>query len=257
MARRKAISGKKLYKILFYGVIIAVLAIGSLGFLGVREVRRDAARVAVENSAKGVSGAVSVLVDAVSSSNSEISIESLGSLAPDSLRANFSKTLTKHKNLIAIMLSDEAGLRYLLVRQADGWLEAVPQTAKDKSTRWAHISSKGTVSVVQPRQQFEPDTVNAALVKEFHLLKPGQANWRSTFDFVDDGESWITASTLIQSRGRKLMASYVFPIDVVIKYLNNAERGGAEKLFLTWESGKVLLWGTALKWKVVIRASIG
>jgi hypothetical protein len=142
-----SIRGRKLYQLVFYGVIFAVAAVGALVYTGVREIRHDAAVVAVENSARGLSGAVTVLLNAVRNSNQEIGDGLLKSLDDGVLRKEFSTVLKDHQNLAAILVSDGQGLRYLLTRRFGGMVEAVPD---EMHTPWAGPCS-GTASPTTSR----------------------------------------------------------------------------------------------------------
>lgn len=239
MSAHKAIRGKKLYQILFFGVIFTVLAVGALAFWGVREIRRDAAVVAVESSARGVSGAVTVLINAVTASNDEIGTNVLKSLKSASLRSFFAGMMKKHPALASVMVSDGEGVQYVLTRRADGMLEGVPDTQGTTAMLWTHVQS-GVSRKVEANESFNRPSADAVLSAEFRQLRPGQVNWRSAAAFQHAGESWLTASTLVESGGEYVMVSYVFPIDAVIKRLGGAEKGSAEKIFLYWDSGLVL-----------------
>jgi len=241
MPGRKVFKGKDLYRILFFGVIFMAAAIGSLAVWGVRDIRRDAVTVAVESSARGLSGAVTVLVNAVSNSNDEIRSEAVANPDSSALRNGFSRMLNKHSSLIAVMISDEQGLIYMLCRRPDGLMETVLDRSGEKSTTWTLLKGDGTSAKAQPNDFFDRQLVDKSLADEFRHLKPGQVNWRSSYRFHDRGESWITASSLVETgKGEKLMASYVFPINAIVDQLGGAEKGGAEKVFIYWETGKVL-----------------
>ncbi|MGL1863911.1 MAG: ATP-binding protein [Pseudodesulfovibrio sp.] len=240
MSSRNVIKGKKLYNILFFGVIFTVVAVGSLALWGVREVRRDAAVVAVENSARGLSGAVTVLVNVVTSANDEIDTKVLKSLKPKALLSSFSTMFETHKVLASVMLSDAKGLRYMLTRRADGWLQTIPGRGDDSTTHWTFVNSDGSSRATDPETPFDRDVVDDVLATDFTHLEPGKVNWRSTYRFHDSGESWLTASSLVESGGANYMVSFVFPIDAVARHLGAAEKGSAEKIFLYWSSGRVL-----------------
>jgi hypothetical protein len=241
MAGRKVLKGKDLYKVLFYGVIFAVVAVGVLAFWGVREIRRDAAVVAVENSARGLSGAVTVLVNAVSNSNSEIELKTLMSLKPSVLHAEFGKVFKQHSSLTAVMIADGQGLVYMLARRPDGLMETVPVRGENLSTVWTLWRADGSRLKTKPASPFERQMVDKTLSEEFKHLMPGKVNWRSSYRFHGASESWITASSLVETdNGESFMVSYVFPIDAIVNQLGGAEKGGAEKVFIFWETGKVL-----------------
>jgi len=240
MAAGKRIKGKQLYKLLFFGTIVMVLAIGVLAFWGVREVRRDAAKVAVESSVRGLSGAVTVLVNAVTSSNDEIGTKVLGSLKLEALRASFSKVLNKHSNLVAVMVSNGEGLQYSLSRRPNGLMEAVPDQANRSSMLLTFVRPDGVTVKENKGTHFDRGAADTVLADEFNHLKPGQVNWRSAARFHDAGESWLTASSLVASDGENYMVSYVFPVSSFVNQLGGAEKGGAEKVFLYWGNDKVL-----------------
>ncbi len=240
MPSRNAIKGKQLYRILFFGVIFTVLAVGTLALLGVREFRRDAAAVAVESSARGLSGAVTVLMDAVASSNGEIGAQAFTSLKPEALRREATRILKKHAVLTAIMVSDGSGLRFMLVRTPEGGLEVLPESGSDTESRWTLWKRDGSSVPGTPLKDYQRTVMDSALADEFGHLMPGQVNWRSSYGFRASGESWLTASTLVQSEDQRIMASYVFPVDAIVNRLGGAEKGSAEKVFLFWDSGKVL-----------------
>lgn len=130
MSAHNAIKGKNLYRILFFGVIFTVVALGVLAFWGVREIRRDAAVVAVESSARGLSGAVTVLINSVRNSNDEIGTRILFSLKPADLRKQFKKVFKQHQVITAVMVADEKGLVYMLTRTAAGVVETQPSQGK-------------------------------------------------------------------------------------------------------------------------------
>jgi len=241
MPGRKVIKGKDLYRILFFGVIFAVVAVGVLAFWGVREIRRDAAVVAVENSARGLSGAVTVLVNAVSNSNSEIESKTLMSLKPAVLHTEFGKVFKQHSSLTAVMISDGQGLVYMLARRSNGLMETLPRRGEDRSTSWTLWKADGSRVDTDPKNVFERQAVDKTLSEEFKHLVPGKVNWRSSYRFHGAGESWITASSLVETgKGESFMVSYVFPINAIVNQLGGAEKGGAEKVFIFWETGKVL-----------------
>lgn len=240
VAKHKALKGKSLYRILFFGVILAAFSVGLLVFWGVREVRRDAAVVAVENSARGVSGAVTVLVNAVTASNREIGSRDLTSLRPEQLRASFSSAMDQYPELLSVMISDERGLRYILSRRSDGKMEGVPEKEDPSSLHWFFVGRKGQTQDRGLDNTFDLRSANAVLSNEFEHLEPGQINWRSANRFHAQGESWLTASTLVEADGERAMVSYVFPVAGIMDRLTGAEKGGAEKVFLYWDSGKVL-----------------
>ncbi|MBC18106.1 MAG: hypothetical protein CL942_13765 [Desulfovibrio sp.] len=238
--RRKALRGARLYDILFFGVIFIVLAVGALAFWGVREIRQDAAVVAVENSAKGMAGAVTVLVNAITTSNQEMEEKTLTSLEPDRLRDILANRLKNNSNLLSIMLSDANGLRYMLTRKPDGMLEGVPSSDVPDKLQWVFIDGDGEVHDKGLDSTFDRRAADKALTDEFHHLQPGQINWRSAYRFHELGESRITASTLIDKGGEQYMLSYVLPVNALLNHLEGADPGGAEKVFLYWDSGKVL-----------------
>lgn len=240
MARHKVIKGKNLYQIIFYGVILTVISVGLLVLWGVREVRHDAAVVAVKSSVRGLSGTVTVLVNAVTSSNREIGSHNISSLKPAKLRKSLMGAMTEHSMLVSVMVSDDRGLHYMLTRRDDGVMEGTPEKDKASSLHWYYVGKDGAIQDRGLDTKFDLPAANAALADEFAHLQPGQINWRSAYRFHELGESWVTASTLAQVGGRNVMISYVFPVDRVVKQLSGADKGGAEKVFLFWESGKVL-----------------
>jgi len=237
---RKRIKGSHLYQILFYGVIFAVAAVGALAFWGVREIRRDAAIVAVESSARGVAGAVTVLMNAVTNSNEDIGIDALSNLDTENLRTRFRQSLLKHPVLEAILLSDANGLRYSMGRRDDGLVELLPGKDANGPSAYTLVKGDGSTEKTIPSEPFDRRAMDEGLSREFGHLKPGQVNWRSIYRFYSSGETLIAASSLMQVSGDFLMISYVFPLQAVISQLGGAERGSAEKLFLYWTSGKVL-----------------
>ena len=237
MSARKVIKGKQLYRILFFGVIFTVLAVGTLALWGVREIRQDAAMVAVESSARGLSGAVNVLMDAVASSNGEIGPEAFASLDPKALYRQAMSILKKHPVLTGIMVADGDGLRYLLARSPEGFLEFEP--GRDKAG-WVLLKNDGSTVPAKAIEGYRRQVLDRALSDEFAHLKPGQVNWRSSSGIRSSGESWLAASILVQSGGQRCMAVYLFPVDAIINRLGSAEKGSAEKVFLYWDSGKVL-----------------
>ncbi|QJB54933.1 ATP-binding protein [Pseudodesulfovibrio sp. zrk46] len=240
MAGRKLIKGKKLYKILFIGVIFTVLAVGSLAILGVRAVRHDAAVVAVESSARGVVGAVTVLINALTANNAEIGSKSLISMKPSVLRATLSRMIKGHDQLASIIISDASGLRYMLSRRSDGMMEVVPDKTNTSVFEWTYVRPDGMEYKSGAEYILSRFVVGRALANEFIHLRPGQVNWRSADMFQAPGGAWLAASTLIQADGKNYMISYVFPVDAVLSHLGSAEKGNAEKVFLYWKNGKVL-----------------
>jgi len=239
MSPRTGLKGRQLYRILFYGVIFTVLAVGVLAFWGVRGVRHDAAVLAVESSARGLSGAVTVLVNAVTAANDEIDRKTLSSLRPEALRRTLSAVLGRHPNLASVMVADGKGLRYMLTRRDDGLVEAVPGD-KQGEGRWLFIRSDGATEPAAPAAEFNREAVDKALAAELAGLQPNQVQWRSASQVHSSGESWLTASTLVESDGNHYLMSYVFPIDAVARQLEGAEKGGAERIFLYWANGRVL-----------------
>ncbi len=240
MAGRKRIKGTKLFKTLVTGVIITVLAIGALAFVGVGAIRHDAAVVAVKSSARGVSGAVTVLVNAITSSNDEIGSKSLVSLKPKVLRATFTRMLKKHERLASVIISDGTGMRYMLSRRNDGMMEVMPDSMNTTSLKWTYVKPDGAEISVGQEYPLSRYSAGRALANEFIHLKPGEVNWRSANNFQAPGRAWLSASTLIQSNGKNYMVSYLFPVEAVISHLGAAEKGDAEKVFLYWTNGKVL-----------------
>lgn len=236
MATRHTIKGRHLYRILFFGVIFTVVAVGALAFWGVREVRRDAAVVAVESSARGVSGAVTVLVNAVTRSNDEIGGAVLSSLETASLRRALLKVLRKHPVLTSVMVSDDQGLRYVLTRRPNGFVEGVPGRDGEKDA-WRQLNPDATTKAVPP-YPYDRQLVDAAFVEEFSTIKPGQVHWRSSYNFHPAGESWLTASTLVEAGDRSSLISYVFPIDAIADQLGGAERGVRTKCFSTGRAAR-------------------
>ncbi|QGY40679.1 hypothetical protein GM415_11275 [Pseudodesulfovibrio cashew] len=240
MPGRNVIKGKQLYRVLFYGVILTALTMGILVFWGVREVRRDAAVVAVENSARGLGGAVTVLVNAVTKSNDEIGAAGLSSLSPKALRARYRSMLAGHAALEAVLVSDEKGLRYSLAKRADGIVELVPGRGTENALRWTLLGKGGSATPTSPEWPFDREALDKGLADEWAHLQPGQVNWRSVYRFYASGEALLAASTPVEAKGEKLMISYVFPVKAVLRQLGGAEKGGAERIFLYWDSGKVL-----------------
>ncbi|BCS87681.1 AlbA family DNA-binding domain-containing protein [Pseudodesulfovibrio sediminis] len=241
MSGIKAIRGTKLYSILFYGVIFTVAAIVALGYWGVREIRTDAAVVAVENSARGISGAVTVLLNAVTNSNSEIGNGVIPSLEPADLHKEFQSILDKHPMVSAVMVSDEHGLRYMFTRRAGSVAEMIPKRGDSPTNSWTLYRKDGTRDDKYKGWEYDWDKVDHFLADEFVHLKPEQINWRSSNKFYDSSETWITASSLVESEaGDRLMLSVLFPIDALLSQLAGAERGGAERIFLYWNNGQAL-----------------
>ncbi len=240
MAGPKRIKGKKLFKILVSSVVITVMAIGALAFLGVRAIRHDAAVVAVKSSAQGVSGAVTVLVNAVTSSGDEMGIKSLVNMKQSTLRASLSKVLRKHDRLATIIVSDGSGMRYMLSRRSEGMMEIVPDKMNTTSLQWTYVKTDGAEIGVAQEYPLSRFLAGRALANEYIHLKPGLVNWRSANDFQAPGGAWLSASILKQVEGKNYMISYVFPVEAVISHLGSAEKGSAEKVFLYWSNGKVL-----------------
>lgn len=241
MPARNAIKGKHLYRILFFGVIFTVIALGALAYWGVKEIRRDAAVVAVENSARGLSGAVTVLINSVRSANDEIGSRNLFSLAPTALRTQFKKVFKEHQVVTAVMVADEKGLVYMLTRMPNGVLETRTTRGDKPSVARDLWKVDGSSESSEASVDFDRTVVDSGLAEEFRNLIPGKVSWRSTYRFHNQGESWITASTLAATpSGRSLMVSYVFPVNTIVSQLGGAEKGGAEKIFLFWQSGNVL-----------------
>lgn len=240
MPGRNAIKGKQLYKILFFGVIFTVVAVAVLAFWGVREIRRDAAVVAVENSARGLAGAVTVLVNAVTKANEEVRMKTLASLKPSELRATFGKALKDHPVLIAVLVSDAKGVRYSLAHRKDGLVEGVTGRDGDSTIAWTLFKENGTSQKTRLQEHYDRNAINAGFAEEFKKLEPGQVSWRSIYAMFSSGESWLTASTLVEEGGENFMVSFVFPVAAVISQLGGAEKGSAEKIFLYWPTGKVI-----------------
>lgn len=235
-----AIRGRELYQTVFYGVIFVVAAIGALAYWGVREIRRDAAVVAVENSARGLSGAVTVLLNAVLSNNEEIGGGLLESLEPEDLRREFRKVFERHQNVAGVMVSDGQGLRYLLTRRFDGVIEGVPDTLHTRLA-WSQFKDAGDKGTPFEGGAVDLRDVDRSLAEEFAHLEPGQVNWRSSNRFHGVGEAWVTASALEESKGgERLMLSLAFPVDAILSQLGGAERGGAERIFLYLGNGKAM-----------------
>jgi len=236
----KAIKGKNLYRTLFYGVILSAISVGLLVVWGVREVRHDAAVVAVENSARGIAGAVTVLINSVTSSGRDMGRHDISGLAPPQLRESLTRAMKEHPTLVAMMVSDDNGMRYMLSRRDDGVMEGRPEKDRPDVMHWYFIGKSGVMEDKGLDDKFELAAANKVLAEEFSHLEPGQVNWRSAYRFHELGESWVTASVLAQVGGGNVMLSYVFPIEKVVSQLVGAEKGGAEKVFLYWNSGKVL-----------------
>ncbi|WP_272700097.1 AlbA family DNA-binding domain-containing protein [Desulfovibrio sp. Fe33] len=236
----RALRGRQLYLLVFYGVICTVAAIGGLAYLGVREIRRDAAVVAVENSARGLSGAVTVLLNAVRSTNQEIGAGLLKSLKPEALRNELGAVLRQHESLTAIMVSDGQGLRYLLTRRYGGMVEAVPDEMHSAVTSKLIKNGKPDDAPFSDGG-LDLSQVDQVLVEEFNHLEPGQVNWRSAGRFHNVKAAWLTASTLVSSGdGERLMLSFAFQAEAILSHLNEAEHGGAERIFLYWGDGRAI-----------------
>lgn len=234
------IKGKQLYRLVFYGVIFAVAAVGALVYTGVREIRHDAAVVAVENSARGLSGAVTVLLNAVRNSNQEMGQGLLKSLKPAALRKEFGAVLKDHQNLAAVMVSDGQGLRYLLTRRFGGMVEAVPDEMHS-AVAWTLFKDGKADDKPFSGWELELPQVDHVLSDEFSHLEPGQVNWRSAGRFHHVNVAWITASSLVESgSGERLMLSFAFPAEAILSQLSEAERGGAERIFLYWGDGRAM-----------------
>ena len=242
MSSRKAIKGKQLYRILFWGVIFTVLAVGTLAFWGVREFRHDAAVVAVESSARGLSGAVTVLMDAVVGSNSEIGAQAFAGSDPDEFRRQAMSMLKEHDMLKSVMISDGGGLRYSLVRSPDGVVETVVRRDEGTTVRVV-VQGDGSTLVAKPMDKERRKAIDAALADEFRHLDPGQVNWRSPYGMLaSGGESWLAASVLVQSGGQRYMASYGFPVEVIASRLGGAEKGECrEGLFILGQAARFCL----------------
>nr|WP_287410517.1 ATP-binding protein [Pseudodesulfovibrio sp.] len=241
MARVKHIRGKELYRLVFYGVILVVAAIGSLAYWGVREIRRDAAVVAVEGSARGLSGAVTILLNAVRNSNDEISDGTLSSLKPMALRKEFRDLFAKHSSVKAISVSDGQGMMYMLARRGQGVVEAVPDEDRSSQMTWTMFKSDGSSDTSFTGWRFDKRAIDRILVDEYSYLKPGQVNWRSANKAFNSRESLISASSLMETvQGRKVMVSFAFPVSGIVSQLDGAERGGADRVFLYWNNGTAL-----------------
>jgi len=241
MARAKHIRGKELYRLVFYGVILVVAAVGTLAYWGVREIRRDAAVVAVESSARGLSGAVTVLLNAVRNSNDEISDGTLSSLKPKALRKEFRDLFAKHSSVKAVLVSDGQGLMYMLARRGQGIVEAVPRDDHGSQMTWTMFKSDGSSDTSFTGWGMDRASVDRVLVDEFSYLKPGDVNWRSASQAFNSRESLVSASSLMETvQGRKVMVSFAFPVAGVVSQLGGAERGGAERVFLYWNNGTAL-----------------
>lgn len=240
MKLKRTIKGRELYRIIFFGVIFSVAAIGALAYWGVREIRRDAAVVAVESSARGLSGAVTVLLNTVRGSYDDFSDGVLDSLEPQALHKELSRVFERHAMVSAVLIGDDQGLVYLLTRQDGGFVEAVPLRDGSGKIDWARYSKKGKRDGSYDGWDVDLKVVDRALVGEIGHLEPGQVNWRSSNQFHNTNESWITASTLEKGGGRRLMLSFIFPVDAMVSQLGGAEKGGAEKIFLYWDNGAAL-----------------
>jgi len=241
MARKNAIRGKKLYRILFYGVIFSVAAIGALAYWGVREIRIDAAVVAVESSARGLSGAVTVLLNSVRNSNDEISDGVISSMKPADLRKEFESIFKEHNMVTAALISDASGLRYMLTQRSSGVIEIVPARDGSGTVSWSLFRKDGTRDNDFKGWNLDRQNVDSVLADEFKHLEAGQVNWRSSNRFHNSSEAWTTASSLVESEsGEQFMLSVVFPIDALLSQLGGAERGSAERVFLYWNNGEAL-----------------
>eukprot|EP00831_Metopus_contortus_P017521 TRINITY_DN17391_c0_g1_i2.p1 TRINITY_DN17391_c0_g1~~TRINITY_DN17391_c0_g1_i2.p1 ORF type:complete len:559 (-),score=136.94 TRINITY_DN17391_c0_g1_i2:756-2432(-) len=231
---------QELYQVVFFGVIFTVAAIGALAYWGVREIRRDAAVVAVESSARGLSGAVTVLLNAVRSSNKEIGDELLSSLKPADLRRKFEKVLISHPGVTAAIVSDAQGLQYLITRRFGGVVEAVPDQSRT-AMQWSLFKDGAEQDADFKGWQIDLPKVSQALADEFSHLEPGQVNWRSSSSFHHAEGAWVTASSLVEAQGGgRLMLSFAFPVETVLSQLGGAERGGAERIFLYWDNGRAM-----------------
>ncbi|WP_050813944.1 helix-turn-helix domain-containing protein [Pseudodesulfovibrio mercurii] len=232
--------GRQLYQLVFYGVIFVVAAVGALAYMGVREIRHDAAVVAVESSARGLSGAVTVLLNAVRNSNQEMGQGLLKSLKSEALRREFGTVLRDHQNLSAIMVSDGQGLRYLLTRRFGGTVEAVPDELHT-AVSWTLLKDGRPDKEPFTGWDMDLHQVDRVLSDEFSHLEPGQVNWRSAGRFHHVSAAWITASSLAESgAGDRLMLSFAFPAEAILSQLSEAERGGAERIFLYWGDGRAM-----------------
>nr|WP_321514040.1 ATP-binding protein [uncultured Pseudodesulfovibrio sp.] len=241
MAKVKHLRGKELYQLVFYGVILVVAAVGTLAYWGVREIRRDAAMVAVESSARGLSGAVTVLLNAVRNSNDEISDGTFSSLKPQTLRKEFRDLFSKHSTVKAILVSDGQGLKYMLARRGMGIVEGVPGEDNHSSMKWTMFKGDGTIDTAFNGWALDRASVDRVLSDEFSYLKPGEVNWRSASRAFNARESLVSASSLMETvQGRKVMVSFAFPVSGVVSQLGGAERGGAERVFLYWNNGTAL-----------------
>ncbi|NDV19353.1 hypothetical protein GO013_07975 [Pseudodesulfovibrio sp. JC047] len=241
MARRRHIRGKELYRLVFSGVIFVVAAVGALAYWGVREIRQDAAVVAVESSARGLSGAVTVLLNAVRNSNDEMSDGTLSSLKPKALRKEFRDLFEKHSSVKAVLVSDGQGMRYMLARHGQGIVEVL--SGEDHSTpmTWTLFKSDGSTDTAFSGWNIDRAAVDQVLADEFAYLKPGEVNWRSASQAFNARESLVSASSLMETeQGSKVMVSFAFPVSGVVSQLGGAERGGAERVFLYWNDGTAL-----------------
>ncbi|MCJ2164257.1 MULTISPECIES: ATP-binding protein [unclassified Pseudodesulfovibrio] len=237
MKRKRGIRGKELYQVVFFGVIFTVAAIGALAYWGVWEIRRDAAVVAVESSARGLSGAVTVLLNAVRNSNGEIGEGVLSSLEPGDLRKEFQKVFEKHPAVTAAFVSDVQGLQYMLTRRFGGVVEAVPDQNHMNMT-WTLYRNGNEQDADFTGWTVDLPQVNRILGEEFAHLEPGQVNWRSSNSFHHAEGAWVTASSLVEAQGGgRLMLSFAFPVDAILSQLGGAEKGGAERIFLYWANG--------------------
>lgn len=237
---RHGIRGKNLYAILFYGVIGAAMAIGLLAFWGVREIRHDAASIAVESSGRGVAGAVNVLMSAVSRTDADLGGRELASLEEKYLRTKYQAILKRHQTLTGVAVADAAGLVFSLARGPEGLVEGV-RSADGKTMSW-RVFREGADVRTLPGNAAERERVNRVLVELFRQLKPGQINWSSAYRIQRGGESWVSASQLLPLKDNEsdVMVSYMFPVDVVANQLAHAERGSAESIFLFWNNGKIM-----------------
>ncbi|WP_187170349.1 AlbA family DNA-binding domain-containing protein [Salidesulfovibrio onnuriiensis] len=242
MPRHKAICGTRLYSMLFYGVIFATLAVGGLVFWGIRDFRKDVATVAVENSTRGMAGAVQMLVNAVARSDSEMGLNELENLDTGYLRKTCAQFFKQQASLSGVMVGDGEGILYAVTRGDKGFREWLPQREDRDKVSWNLLKKDGSITSFVPKQAGDVSRLNAMFADEFKHLEPGQVNWSSYYRLYQNGESWITASVLIPvgNTGSSVMLSFVMPIDVIVNQLAHAEHGVAESIFIYWDSGKLM-----------------
>jgi len=242
MPGHKAIRGTHLYSFLFYGIIIATFAIGGLIFWGVRDFRKDVATVAIQNSTRGMAGAIQMLVNAVAMSDSEVALQDVDSLEPAYLRKTLKQLFKQQPALSGVLVSDGQGLVYALTRQDRTYREWVPQPEDRSRISWNTLLPDGKEKPFVPAHAGGEERLNAKLSEEYRNLRPGLVNWSSSYRLYKQGESWITASVLlsVENSDSSIMVSFVMPVDVIVNQLSHAEHGVADNIFIYWDSGKLM-----------------